>query len=101
MREKWRVKPAFISQMEWPMMIYLLVICMMLFSSVLTLFRPDWILPAAGLAATGGILFFISDNLLVINRFIKPFPNARLWVRICYHLGQLGLITGVLHNALH
>jgi len=43
-------------------------------------------------------LFFISDTLLVINRFVKPFQNARLFVRTCYHLGQFGLIAGALLN---
>jgi uncharacterized membrane protein YhhN len=85
-------------KLEWPMMIYLLAICMMLYSSVLTLFSSDWLSAAAGLIALGGILFFISDTLLVINRFIKPFQNARLCVRICYHAGQFGLIAGVLLN---
>jgi len=85
-------------KLEWPLTIYLLAICMMLYSSVLTLFSPDWLSAAAGLVALGGILFFISDTLLVINRFVKPFQNARSFVRTCYHLGQFGLIAGALLN---
>ena len=69
---------------------------MMLFSAVMTLFRAEWGACASGLAAAGGALFFGSDFFLFFNRFVQPLANARLWVRISYHLGQLSLAAGVL-----
>lgn len=44
--------------------------------------------------AVGGMLFFLSDTMLAYDRFVKPIPNGRLWVRITYHLGQILIISG-------
>ncbi len=83
-----------------PLVVYGIVLSLMFFSSLLTMVRADWRAEAAGLTAAGGILFFTSDNLLGYDRFVQPLPNARLWVRITYHLGQVALISGVLLNSL-
>ncbi|HEY59784.1 MAG TPA: lysoplasmalogenase [Anaerolineae bacterium] len=81
-----------------PVLVYSFTIELMLFSALLTLFRADWQPTAAGLAASGGVLFFFSDSLLAYNRFVIVFPKARLWVRITYHLGQLALVAAALLN---
>lgn len=88
------------SKMRLAVALYSAVIAAMLFSALATLFRPDWELPAAGCAALGGFLFFWSDTLLAFDRFVRPFPRARFWVRVTYHLGQLGLALGALLHAL-
>jgi uncharacterized membrane protein YhhN len=88
------------SRMRLPVALYSGVIALMLFSALLTLVRPDWPLSAAALAAFGGTSFFASDTLLAFNRFARPIPRARFWVRVSYHLGQLGLAAGALLYAL-
>ena len=85
-------------KMETPLLIYCLALSMMLFSGLLTLAQSTWTPGASGLAAAGGILFFGSDGLLAYNRFVKILPNARFYVRIGFHLGQIALIAGVLLN---
>jgi len=72
----------------------------MLFSTLATLVGRDWDVPADARAAAGGLLFFCSDSLLAFDRFVRPFPRARFWVRVTYHLGQLGLALGALLHAL-
>lgn len=84
--------------MQWPVMIYSLTISVMLLSAMVTLVRPEWLLPAALMAAGGGLLFFTSDTLLAFDRFFHPLAHARLLVRITYHVGQILIITGVLLN---
>jgi len=93
-------------------MVYGVVISLMLLSALVSLWRPDWtgvneyhllrlnfllsslvyanfsITPAI-LASVGAGLFFLSDTLLVQNRFISPLPQGNLWVMIAYHLGQI------------
>lgn len=44
----------------------------------------------------GAALFFVSDNLLAYDRFVKPIRKARFWVIVTYHLGQFGLAAGFL-----
>jgi len=83
-----------------PILFYSLALNMMLFSTVLTLVQSGWLPAAAGLVAAGGMLFYASDVLLSANRFIRPIPNGQLLVRILYHLGQLGLTSGILLQSL-
>jgi uncharacterized membrane protein YhhN len=82
-------------KMVFPVVIYAAAISAMLFSAIWTLFRPDWTALASGLAASGALLFSCSDLLLALDRFIRPFSHARLWVRVTYHLGQLAMAAGV------
>ena len=77
-----------------PFFIYFSVLTLMTLSALLCLMRTDWTQPSATLAAAGGVLFFTSDSLLSYDRFAKPFPHARTWVHLTYHLGQLGIIIG-------
>lgn len=79
-----------------PYAIYFASLTLMLLSAVLCVYRPEWTGITPWLAAAGGILFFTSDSLLSIDRFVKRLPHARFWVHLTYHLGQFGLITGAL-----
>lgn len=88
------------ARLQRPVELYGAVLGLMLFSTLATLFRRNWDVPAAALAAAGGLLFFCSDSLLAFDRFVRPFPRARFWVRVTYHLGQLGLALGALLHAL-
>jgi uncharacterized membrane protein YhhN len=88
-------------KMETPLLVYSLALSLMLFSTLLTLVQSNWLTAAAGLVAAGGILFFSSDSLLAYNRFVQAIPNAKFFVRIGYHLGQMALISGVLLNFTH
>ncbi len=45
----------------------------------------------------GAALFFISDNLLAYDRFVKKIRNGSLWVIVTYHLGQFSLAAGILY----
>ncbi len=72
----------------------------MAISAVSTLFRPDWERQTAAFVATGGLLFFFSDFMLAFDRFIRPVSHGRLVVHITYHLGQFGLILGLVWHLL-
>lgn len=96
MREK-----EFSKRLRLPVIIYMLVISSMLFLAFSTLFRPDWRPLAAQLAAAGGVLFFSSDTMLAYREFVRPFPRARFWVRVTYHLAQIALATAALLNFTH
>lgn len=87
--------------LRWAVTIYSVTITIMLLSAIYTLLRPEWKLLPAALVALGGLLFYVSDSMLALDRFVKPIRNGRLWVRITYHLGQMGLIAGVVMAYLH
>jgi uncharacterized membrane protein YhhN len=81
-----------------PVFIYSLVLALMMLSAVSTLFRPGWKPTAAILAATGGVLFLISDTILAVGRFVRLLRYGDLLVMITYHLGQIGLAAGAILN---
>ncbi|HAF61125.1 MAG TPA: hypothetical protein DCK95_02230 [Anaerolineaceae bacterium] len=78
-------------KLKLPVIFYMLVISVMVFFSVSTLFSADWQQPAAGLTAIGGCLFFCSDTMLAYREFVADFPKGRFWVRVTYHLAQIAL----------
>ncbi len=75
---------------------YYILISLMAFSAMTTLIRPGWERSAGVLVAIGGLLFFFSDFLLAYDRFIRQVKHGRLAVHITYHLGQFGLISGII-----
>jgi uncharacterized membrane protein YhhN len=78
-----------------PVLLYGMIITLMLLSAMLTLFREEWKVLPAMLAAMGAALFYISDSFLAWDRFVVPIKNGRLLNMITYHLGQIALIVGV------
>jgi uncharacterized membrane protein YhhN len=87
--------PAF-RRMAVPLAVYSLVISLMVLSALSTLFQPEWQPYASGLVVSGALLFLFSDILLAVDRFVQPMPPARLWKRVAYQLGQLGLVAGAM-----
>jgi uncharacterized membrane protein YhhN len=81
-------------KLAMPVAVYGTVITLMLLSALLTLYRADWDLSAAGLVGVGAVLFFLSDVLLAWNKFVAPIKNGRLANMITYHLGQLAIVVG-------
>jgi hypothetical protein len=44
----------------------------------------------------GALLFVASDVILAWMKFVSPVKNGRVWNIALYHLGQFGLIAGVI-----
>jgi uncharacterized membrane protein YhhN len=84
------------NQLIIPAQIYGLIISLMLFAALLTLMRPEWPLQAALYVSIGAALFFISDSILVHNRFVKPVRFGDVLVMVSYHLGQISIASGAL-----
>jgi uncharacterized membrane protein YhhN len=74
---------------------YSIALTLMTVSAMLTLARPEWSLRASTFAAVGGLLFFASDSMLALDRFVEPIPKAKALVHMTYHLGQFALMLGV------
>jgi uncharacterized membrane protein YhhN len=47
-------------------------------------------------ATVGAVLFVVSDLTIAWDRFVRPFPAARMMIIVTYHLGQWGLVEGLL-----
>jgi len=81
-----------------PVIVYTVVISVMLYSALSTLYDPTWKMNAALLVGAGAFLFCTSDVILAWNKFVSPIKNGRVWNIAIYHLGQIGLIAGVISH---
>ena len=79
-----------------PVILYGTVISVMLYAAMSTIYNPAWTTSAAFFVSLGAFLFCTSDALLAWDRFVAPIPNGRVWNIVLYHLGQIGLIAGVI-----
>jgi uncharacterized membrane protein YhhN len=84
------------SKLKIPVFIYASVITLMVFSAGANFTRPGWETLPALLTSLGAALFFASDSMLAWDRFVAPLSHARLKVMTTYHLGQIGIVLGVL-----
>lgn len=69
-----------------PVGAYITVISVMVASAIGT---GIWI------AVVGAGLFYASDAVIGISRFVRDFPHSRLVVMTTYHLGQIGLVLAL------
>lgn len=81
-----------------PVTVYGLVISLMLYAAMSTIFDPAWETSAAFYVSTGAFLFWISDLLLAWDKFVSPMKDRRVTSILAYHLGQIGLIAGVISH---
>ena len=88
------------AEFQLPVLIYVVVISLMVFSALMTGWRDNWQRLPAALVSAGAVLFYASDGMLAWDRFIQPLSHARLRVMVTYHLSQLGILGGALLMAL-
>jgi uncharacterized membrane protein YhhN len=80
--------------MKIPVVIYLIVIVMM---ATTARERYQKTIPASFWQVfIGAMLFMISDGILAINMFFKPFPESGVLVMGTYVLAQLLIVMGIL-----
>ena len=84
------------SRLIGPVVLYSTVITVMLYAAMTTLSNPEWEAGASLLVGLGAFLFFLSDIILAWHRFVAPIRNGRIYNIAAYHLGQIGLIAGVI-----
>lgn len=84
------------SRLIGPVLLYSTVITVMLYAAMTTLSNPAWKAGASLLVGLGAFLFYISDLILAWNKFVAPIQNGRILNIAAYHLGQIGLIAGVI-----
>ncbi len=65
-------------------------------SAMLCLARPGWSDLSAVLAGSGGLLFFVSDAMIGLDKLDRRLPKYKFWIILTYHLGQFLIVTAVL-----
>ena len=83
-----------------PVILYSVMISLLLYAGISTIFDPAWKTSAAFFVSVGAFLFYLSDLVLAWNKFVSPLQNANTLNAIAYYLGQIGLIAGVISQSL-
>ena len=81
-----------------PVIVYGIVISIMLYAAMSTTSNLTWSPLAAFLVSAGALLFVASDVILAWMKFVAPLKNGRVWNITLYHLGQIGLIAGLINQ---
>ncbi len=68
----------------------------MVISALLCLARPGWSDWAAVMAGIGGILFFLSDGMIALDKLDRRLPKYRFWIILTYHLAQFLIVSAVI-----
>jgi uncharacterized membrane protein YhhN len=84
------------ARMVIPVILYSSVITVVLYAAMTTISNPEWKTNASFFVSTGAFLFYLSDLILAWNKFVSPIKNGRMINIALYHLGQIGLIAGVI-----
>lgn len=73
----------------------------MAISAVLCLARPGWSDLAGLLAGIGGILFFVSDAMIGLDKLDRRLPKYKFWIILSYHLAQFLIVAAVTQHFLY
>ncbi len=65
------------------------------YMAVISLMVGSAIASGEMVATAGALLFFLSDALIAVDRFVTPFAAARLAIIVTYHLGQFLLVLAL------
>jgi len=65
-------------------------------SALLCLARPAWSDRAAVMAGIGGVLFFLSDGMIALDKLDRRLPKYRFWIIVTYHLAQFLIVGAVI-----
>lgn len=87
-----------LGRMTGPVVVYLAVILFMVSRAVSTLFGTFFSPTQAWMIAAGAVLFMLSDLLLAVNRFRRPF-KAEAFGLFLYYGGQLLIALSTWHWA--
>jgi uncharacterized membrane protein YhhN len=76
----------YLERMKAPAVVYMVVIVIMAWQATGRSAQGSGL--SGWLAAAGAVLFVASDSVLTVNRFARPFQNARLIYMSAYYLAQ-------------
>jgi uncharacterized membrane protein YhhN len=77
-----------LGRMQVPVLLYIIIICLMVNRAISTFFGDTFTVTQAWQLTVGASLFWLSDLVLAVNRFRRPFEANRLSLFL-YFGGQL------------
>ncbi len=81
-----------------PVFAYVVVISVMVLTTLTAPGANDWGRGSILAAALGSLLFYTSDALIGLHRFVRELSWAPVTIMVTYHLGQVGLAYSLAHR---
>ena len=78
-------------ELALPVLAYVFVISLMVLTALTAPGADGWSRGSIVAAAIGALLFYLSDALIGLDRFVLTLAWARVPIMVTYHLGQMGL----------
>ena len=78
-------------ELIFPVLAYVLVISFMVLTALTAPGAEEWSRGSIIGAAVGALLFYSSDALIGLHRFVRELSWAPVTIMVTYHLGQIGL----------
>lgn len=75
---------------------YAVLVLGMAVSALISLARPGWSDLAAVMGGMGGVLFFLSDMMIGLDKLDRRLPKYRFWIIFTYHIAQFLIVAAVL-----
>ncbi len=85
--------------LKFPIMIYTTAISLMLFCAMLSLTSATWFFIPAFMVSLGAFLFYVSDSILAVNRYVPGMHLGRMIIMMTYHCGQGLIIIGIVYQS--
>lgn len=79
------------SELIFPVLAYVFLISLMVLTALSAPGANGWSRGSILAAAIGAFLFYCSDALIGLHRFVRELPWAPVTIMVTYHLGQIGL----------
>jgi uncharacterized membrane protein YhhN len=76
------------SGVRWPVVVYMAAISAMSWCAIASATAPG-AATAAVAGAIGAVTFMVSDGVLAVNRFARPFEGAHALVMVTYYAAQM------------
>ena len=86
-------------KMVAPVFAYCIVISIMVLTALTAPGSDDWERGAILAAAGGSLLFYASDSMIGLHRFVRELAWAPVAIMVTYHLGQLGLVYALANGS--
>jgi uncharacterized membrane protein YhhN len=78
------------------MKVYAALVSAMSISALLCIARPGWSDTAAVMAGIGGLIFFLSDGMIGLDKLDRRLLKHKFWVIFTYHLAQFLIVGAVI-----
>jgi uncharacterized membrane protein YhhN len=86
-----------LGDLKIPVIVYAIAITTMVLTALFRFGKTDS--KSFWMVFLGAALFFISDSIIAINKFLSPIVQAHLWIMTTYIAAQFFIVSGLIRHS--